>query len=297
MNLVRISGGLGSQMFRYAFYLAQKAKNPDCAIEISYYLYHKDERYELNDVFPVLPVILSTEEVLECADVSQTFWARLRRALFGAKKNLAATPYIEKSKDFDPDVFDRHLTYFCGAWQSWKYFDAVVDEVRKAFKFKRPLSSMNAAVADAMAQCESVSIHIRRGDRLEKKAWNEMGSICSLDYYNWAIANVRQQLGDEVHFFVFSDDIAWARENLKIEDVTYIDWNKGGDSAVDMQLMSLCKHNIIANSSFSWWAAYLNANPDKIVIAPARWYRSVPTPDILPPYWIQIPIDSIVRKY
>ena len=285
-------------MFQYAFYLAQKAKNPDCVIDISSYLYnHVYNGYELNEIFPVLPTVLSTEEVYECADVSESFGARFRRTVFGAKKHLATVVFEEKDRNFDASVFGKDDIYFKGLWQSWKYFDSIEDEVRKNFEFKRPLSQMNAAVADAMAQSESVSIHVRRGDRLEKKLWEEQGSICTPDYYNWAIANIRQQLGEEVHFFVFSDDIAWARENLKVDNVTFIDWNKGPDSAVDMHLMSLCKHNIIANSSFSWWAAYLNKNPDKIVIAPARWYRSVPTPDILPPYWTQIPIDSIVRKY
>lgn len=292
MNIVRISAGLGNQMFQYAFYLALKAENEETGIDISDFKYRKYHNgYELEKIFNISPLVLEESQVKEIADTSKSLLDCIRRDIFRRKRQVKGTIYTEKGIFYDDSVWNRENTFFQGFWQSWKYFDKIHDQVISQFQFKTPLSVINKAVADAMKQCESVSIHIRRGDYTKKRRWNEIGSICSLDYYGWAMANIRQQLGEDVHYFVFSDDMAWVRKNLKIPNATYIDWNNNGDSYIDMQLPSLCKHNIIANSSFSWWGAYLNQNPDKIVIAPNKWYRNNPTPDLLLPSWTQVAID------
>lgn len=163
--------------------------------------------------------------------------------------------------------------------------------VRKQFykpgyiKFKSlPLNECNAKVLKMMSDTNSVSIHVRRGDYLSPRFAKHFGNICTLEYYAKAIEIIRQAV-DNPHFFVFSDDIAWVKENIKLGNATYIDWNTADDSIYDMYLMSHCKHNIIANSTFSFWGARLNMN-DNIVVYPKKWYNEPWTaPNIFPEDW------------
>ena len=134
-------------------------------------------------------------------------------------------------------------------------------------------------------ESNSVSLHIRRGDYLD----NDINCSLGLPYYNEAIKFINTNISNP-SYFVFSDDIEWAKENIKQEQMEFIGWNKGGNSYIDMQLMSSCKHNIIANSSFSWWAAWLNSNPDKKIAAPQQWMRHLQKKaGIIPKGWIQFP--------
>jgi len=116
------------------------------------------------------------------------------------------------------------------------------------------------------------------------------GGICSLDYYHKAIDFIRQRLGSNICFYLFSDDVNWMEENLQLENRCIIDWNQGEDSWQDMYLMSCCRHHIIANSSFSWWAAWLNPNKSKIVLTPNKWFNHTDAVGIVPESWIKIPV-------
>lgn len=283
MNIVKISGGLGSQMFQYAFFSALNENTDSKGVDMTDNL--------LKATFGINAKSISHKERVDMVDISNSFWAKFRRNTLKMPRATSGTLYKESSFSYDKNVFKRTDCYYDGCWKSWKYFDGIESEIRKLFTFNLPLSSMNHACVEAMRQCESVSIHIRRGNNVKKNRIKEIGSVCSSDYYNWAIAHIKEQLGDNVHYFIFSDDIAWARANLPLKNASYIDWNKGKESYNDMRLMAACKHNIIANSSFSWWGAYLNTNPDKIVLAPAKWYRTIPVPDIIPQGWVQLPVD------
>ncbi len=293
MNIVRISAGLGNQMFQYALAFAlEKQKKDSVKLDISEFAYRKHHQgYELERIFNITSSYATYDEVAKIADTCKSLSAWFRRDILKIKLHTQGTLYKESGFEYNPLLKDMHNTYFQGFWQSWKYFQDVEQELRNQFTFKTLLSPENTICANAMATCESVAIHVRRGDYTKPRRWKEIGSICSLDYYNWAIAHIREQLKENVHFFIFSDDMEWVKNNLPLENATYVSWNNGAESYNDMRLMSLCKHNIIANSSFSWWGAYLNANPDKIVIAPAKWYRSTPTPHLIPQGWIQLPID------
>ena len=293
MNVVKITAGIGNQMFQYAFYMALRAQNHDTAIDISDFMYRRNRfATKLSDIFTITPNIITPDQLHDFVDASSSLAARFRRSVLGIHRNVPGSVFRQQNFDFDESVFSRFNTYFIGLWQSWKYFAAVDADVRAQFNYITPLDRINQVVAEAMQQSESVAIHIRRGDISRRSQFAEIGSVCTYDYYNWAIASIRQQLGDEgVHFFVFADDTKWAHSTLQLSNVTYIDWNKGPESYLDIRLMSLCKHNIIANNADSWWAAYTNTNPDKIVIAPQRWFRSTPTPDIYPQGWNTIPID------
>ncbi len=141
-----------------------------------------------------------------------------------------------------------------------------------------------------LSRCNGVSIHIRRGDYVTNTSANDFHGLCSLEYYSAGIEYVLSRVPDAT-LDVFSDDIEWARLNIRIPAPTiFIDHNQGRSSWEDMRLMSRCQHHIIANSSFSWWGAWLNPSPDKIVIAPSKWFAdsSILTDDIVPSTWIRI---------
>jgi len=180
--------------------------------------------------------------------------------------------------------------YLQGYWQSEKYFADAADTLRADFTFRQPLSQENAAWVEKIGSCTAVSMHVRRGDYVSDVRTSAAHGVCSLDYYRAAVQYIVGSV-KEPEFFVFSDDIAWACENLNIEySCHYIDHNRDEESYNDMRLMSLCSHHIIANSSFSWWGAWLNPGADKIVVAPALWFASGTRrlDDLFPPGWVTL---------
>lgn len=180
--------------------------------------------------------------------------------------------------------------YLQGYWQSEKYFSEIADVLREDFKFRQPLSEINAQWADKITQCHSISLHIRRGDYVSNPMTHKVHGVCQLDYYYRAIEYITSLIDDPV-FFVFSDEAEWAKSNLEISHpVYYVENNTGQESYNDMRLMSLCRHHIIANSTFSWWGAWLNNSPEKIVIAPQKWFATSDKDDsdLIPKTWIRI---------
>jgi hypothetical protein len=147
----------------------------------------------------------------------------------------------------------------------------------------------NSTLAREISDVNAVSLHVRRGDYVHNSKAAATYALCSLDYYNKSIKYVAERVHN-AHFFVFSDDIPWVKSNLEIDfPVKYIDNNFGVDSYNDMRLMSLCKHNIIANSSFSWWGAWLNLNSEKIVVSPMRWFfNETGIQDLIPKSWVRL---------
>jgi hypothetical protein len=178
-----------------------------------------------------------------------------------------------------------------GYWQSEKYF--IDDEylIREDFKILKPLAGKNLEIAEEIKHTESVSIHLRGRDFINKKEINKLHFTCDNSYYERSFSIIIGRIKDP-NFFIFSDDAEWAKYFLKIDyPCTFVDgnsWNKA--SFEDMRLMSLCKHNIIANSTFSWWAAWLNRNPAKIVIAPQKWFNDTShnTKDLIPGGWLRL---------
>jgi hypothetical protein len=183
--------------------------------------------------------------------------------------------------------YPKHV-YLNGFWQSELYFEPVKDILVKEFTLKNNLNEQNLSLVHKIKNCNSVSLHIRRGDYVNRKESKDLHGNCSLDYYQSAI-NYLKSKNENIQLFVFSDDLAWVKENLKTNvQINYVDFNNPGE--IDMYLMSICKHNIIANSSFSWWGAWLNQNPGKTVIAPMQWFADphTSTPDIYPENWVKI---------
>ncbi|MDR3706244.1 MAG: alpha-1,2-fucosyltransferase [Paludibacteraceae bacterium] len=292
MNIVRINCGLGNQMFQYAFYRMLKEIDNNTKLDISEFKYRKHHNgYELESIFNINPCYATKKECDKIADISKSLFDEIRRDFLKIKKNSMGNLIYESnySPHFNPILLQEKNTYFIGYWQTEKYFQPISKIIRKEFSFKKEIDPSNLLIKKQILNTNSVSIHIRRGDYLKKQRFENLGSVCNIDYYNRAIEQIKLKI-ESPHFFIFSDDMDWVKGNLKIPNLTYVDLNHGKDSYKDMQLMSLCKHNIITNSSFSWWGAWLNANPQKTVIAPNIWFRDVAMIDIIPETWTRLEV-------
>ena len=180
--------------------------------------------------------------------------------------------------------------YLNGYWQSEKYCSNIKSIILNDFSVSSPLVGKNKILSEQIQNSQSISVHIRRGDYISNPLFADVIGTCKPEYYQQAISLFNSKLKKTV-FYVFSDDIRWAKENLKLSSkIIYVDHNTESNCVEDLRLMSLCKHNIIANSSFSWWAAYLNRNPGKTVIAPQLWFKdsSLFNKDMIPDSWIRI---------
>lgn len=177
--------------------------------------------------------------------------------------------------------------YLAGYWQSEQYFREAAPVIHADFTFKLLPANRNAELAEQIGQVNAVSLHVRRGDYVNNPKTNVVHGVCSLDYYRDAVRHVSSRVANPC-FFIFSDDMAWVKEHLKMDlPCQYVDHNCGAESYNDMRLMSLCRHHIIANSSFSWWGAWLNRNPDKIVVAPKKWFANDKNiSDLFPAGWV-----------
>lgn len=302
MFIVEIIGGLGNQMFCYAFAKAIEHHYGKGLVELyTGRFQHTDDNrgYELDYVFGIDdPVISEEKEVKYLIDDSWSFPSRLRRKLFGQKK----TYYKEQIYTYDARVFNLDSSikqiYLQGLWKDEKYFKNIRSIILGKFTFIRELSPDNNLLLSDMQQSESVSLHVRRGDYISNEFYrNIVGNVCSYQYYLNSLNYLEKKLGTDLSYYIFSDDIAWVKANFDfLEDrkVVFVQNNTGVNSYIDMQLMSNCKYNIIANSTFSWWGAWLNNYEDKIVIAPKMWYNDTErckNNDIVPDDWIKIDIE------
>lgn len=279
MVIVNITGQFGNQMFQYALGRHLQLRGNRVLYYTGYYDRHPEHDFALPRVFGLDLPEVSIEQVLAFREDRHRLIDRVHRKVFGRHERVFSEVDAE-SYDYRPDVFDFKRGLIDGYWQSEKYFLPIEGTVRKVFTFPEA-SDRNKALAKEMAETLSVSIHVRRGDYL--------GGFPVMDeaYYNLAMDFFTKKY-NEVHFYVFSNDIAWCCSHLKAERMTYVDWNTEKDSPFDMWLMTQCKHNIIANSSFSWWGAWLNQNEGKEVIAPKTWFYHAATPDVYCKDWMVI---------
>lgn len=287
MVISKIVGGLGNQMFQYAAGRSLAlANNCQLKLDISFYKNYGFRAYEL-ELFNINAEIASAAEVSQLVGMQPRLAKYLHKRL-GVSKS---TYFPERDFSFDSQFFGIKLPiYLDGYWQSPKYFSSVADQVGGELTPIEPLAGQNLEVADQMAQVNSISIHVRRGDYLTNQATNKVHGFVGVDYYKRAIHFILREI-EVPYFFVFSDDLAWAKKNLGlVENVIFVDHNTGERSYEDMRLMSLCQHHIIANSSFSWWGAWLSSKPNKVVIAPKKWFAtsSNSTRDLLPTGWVTI---------
>lgn len=292
MIISQVMGGLGNQMFQYALGRTLSLQH-DGILKLdidSFANYEMHQGFELSDIFNCSLSIANKadiENVLNWRsyDFVKKILMRQEASLFRGSK-LIVEPYFHywpKIKNVPRDC------YLVGYWQSDKYFQSIEHIIRTDFIFKSHLKGLNSKLAEQISHNNSVSLHVRRGDYVENKKTNATHGSCSLDYYRKAIQLVSSKI-PLPHFFIFSDDISWAKKNLKLYfPHTYVDNNSGAESYNDMHLMSLCQNHIIANSSFSWWGAWLNPNKEKIVVAPNQWFLNKnDVADLFPQGWYRL---------
>lgn len=290
MIIVRLQGGLGNQMFQYA---AAKSlaidKKQELVIDVSAFENDANitkRKFEL-DCFTITAGFLSAEKLRRKLKTPSLFQKILTRAIPYYKRSIYFEPHFHYDENFFRAPAD---TMLFGYWQTEKYFSSITPVIREEFRIKKPLSDATLNIAKKIDETESVSVHFRRGDYISNPATLKVHGICDLEYYEKAIARITKETPVK-HLYIFSDDISWARENLNLSlPTTFVDHNNEQHAYEDLFLMSKCKHNIIANSTFSWWAAWLNNNPSKKVIVPQSWFREfdADTKDLYPEEWIKI---------
>lgn len=295
MIAVRLMGGLGNQMFQYA--IARRLA------------YDRKTKPILDLVFfeNIAASDTSREYEIDCFNIEENILSPRQRPseeaqYAGIKGKLQLTRhklqkkhwYIQRENGhgFDPSVLHvKNNAYLIGYWQTEEYFKDIRNILLKDFSIKTPPRGNNKKILEKILQSKNpISIHVRRGDYVSNTNASEFHGTKDKTYYEAAITKMVQKGVKNPDLFVFSDDPEWCKKNLKFAfKTTYVEGNEKGFE--DMRLMMNCKHNIIANSSFSWWAAWLNTNPEKIIVAPKVWFNDVKTnkeTNVVPKTWIRL---------
>lgn len=294
MIIVRLLGGLGNQMFQYAFgrKLAQ-LHHTNIGFELDGLFAGEDIRseYKLN-IFgieqPRIPFAHTIKHRRKTMYKS-TFLNNIYKSFYGYI-DIHELGHFAYNENFIKNSTKN--AYVRGLWQSEKYFQDISGIIRSEFQVKIPPNTSNQRIIDKINLSENaISLHVRRGEFANKNEYNDTIGTCNRSYYDNAISILIKKYKN-IDFFIFSDDIAWCKTEFNNLDqpTNFIDFNDASTDYEDLRLMSLCKHNIIANSTFSWWGAWLNQNPHKIVIAPQKWFSGwdYDTKDLIPENWIRI---------
>lgn len=280
MTRVILSGGLGNQLFQYALGRHLSIRNGEKLI-LDASLYGRAYKarltsllqFNLTATIPDPPLSMFVRKL-----IGRQLWELFPRHT-----------YFQEGYGFDKSVLETPgVRTIVGFFQSEKYFDAVSDTIRRELTFGRmPATDESARMMDEISNSEAVSVHVRRGDYLASSTF----SVCTKDYYDTAIDFIRARLRDP-RFYFFSDDIDWCRETFRRSGYVFCDLEQSRAEPVnDLRLMSMCKHNIIANSTFSWWGAWLNCHPERTVICPFVWFNNQADfliDDIIPSTWKKI---------
>ena len=281
MRLIKMTGGLGNQMFIYALYLRMRSRYPNTRIDLSDMMHYRIHHgYEMNRVFG-----LPKEEVIWPQWVKKLLEVFLFRIILERHEHGSLRHY--------DGTVRWPWVYYKGFYQKLIYLEGYEEQIRRVFTFDMTkVNEQSRTMAEQMDNDpQAVSLHVRRGDYLKKKYFASVGCVCQLPYYQRTLKQM-SSLVDEPHYYVFSDDMPWVKENLPLENVTYINWNQGEDSWQDLMLMTHCRHHIISNSTFSWWGAWLGGNKDGKVVCPDHWYASdrgqVP---LYPTSWVRVKSD------
>ena len=294
MIIISFSGGLGNQLFQYAFSRSLARQNPSHKIYYTDYLIRRDfahNGYELDCLFGIALLSTSYVECLTRIIRKILLFPRIKPIVYFLLSLVRI--YVREERyyySFDVSFMTAYkgVNIYVGYWQTALYFQPVIEEIIRKFTFDvEQLSDHSRKIMHMVEHCQSVSVHIRRGDYLSSANVDNVGSICDLFYYHAAMEYMRHCL-DNVYFFIFSDEVVWAAEHIRGERIIVISGNSGKDAWQDMCLMSKCRHHIIANSTFSWWGAWLSRNEDKFVIAPSRFSRDIVDEDLIPSSWIRI---------
>lgn len=282
--VVNFCGRMANQMFQWAFGRAYEQKNG-----IMPQFDNSRETLKLTNFVLMKDIKLVKKSFLKIILRKIIPFRNLRNKL--TEMNFDLPKVVEKNFcQYQPDLLEnKPPVYFQGFFQTEKYFNNLREILINDFELKTPLNSANKEFLKKISSTESIAVHFRRGDYTKKRVADKYGS-CSVEYYKNAVNLIAEKIDKTPTLFVFSDDINWVKENVKFDfDTNYVDINSGKQGYFDLELMKNCKHNVIANSSFSWWGAWLNNNPEKIVVAPKIWMKILDNDfDIIPATWVRI---------
>lgn len=267
MILIHVMGGLGNQLYQYALYEKMKSLGKD--VKLDTYAYREDSgedkewrKLEL-DKFPSIQYDKATDEDrTRLLDNSALLTAKIRRKLLGRRDKT-----VRESREYMPEIFDMDDVYLYGFWNCERYYENIIPLLQNKIQFPTSDNPYNQACMEQMQKENAVSIHIRRTDYLTVADGARYMGICTEEYYRSAMEYIEQRVSNPV-YYIFSDDIAYAKQHYHKDNMRIVDWNNETEGIYDMQLMSRCKHNICANSTFSMWGARLNLNQNKIMIRP-----------------------------
>jgi hypothetical protein len=290
MVITKIQGGLGNQMFQYAFgRMLAKRNNTELKLDTTMFPTYKYHLYTMDNLHITAPV--ATEE--EIAPFLQKRPRKGRRnflynALFADPKKYVEEP----SFYFTPEMLElKEPCYVDGYWQSEKYFIEIEDIIRKEFSLHKPLNSYSLDIAEKIRASEHpVSLHVRRGDFAHVSQSIATHGTVSISYYEEALRVMKERVVQPA-YFVFSDEPEWARENIKTDFPTEYIGQGPEVNYFDLELMKMCRHHILANSTFGWWGAWLSDSyRTGVTISPKRWNvkESLDTKDLLPEHWIKL---------
>lgn len=291
MVIIRIKAGLGNQMFQYAVgrsLALQKAT--DLVLDNGLYEIDTFRKFDLAR-FNISGKFLSRPRRMLETQMQRRRLKPLRSLLETIRFPFVPTYIEDLGKGFDRRLVQANGDlYLDGFWQSELYFRSIRDLLLDEFTLKDAPDSENSRLLSHISSCNAVCVHIRRGDYVSTASGQARHGVCSLDYYRSALEYIRNRTANPA-FFVFSDDPEWAISNFpKIETTTFVSHNVGRNDTEDLRLMMHCRHFIIANSTFSWWSAWLSRNPGKIVVAPKTWYASsaLSDVDLVPESWVRL---------
>lgn len=298
MIILQMLGGLGNQMFQYA--LGRKLAlehNTELKVDLRGYHENSLRKYCLDNLSVCIAGEASKKEISRFADKTYPWYVRRAAGLMRVNKWLAqkgknSRHYSEKTEfTFDSKVLSwPDNIYVSGYFQSYKYFEDIRDVLVKEFQPKKSAEGINANYLKDILEQQSVSLHVRRGDYVSNAATQKHHGGCDLAYYKEAMRRMDKYCHGKPVYYVFSDDLEWVKGNLKFDRLVYfMDQNGADKDYEDLRLMSACQHHIIANSSFSWWGAWLCQRPAQKVIAPKVWIKANPnTPNMVPDNWERI---------
>jgi len=291
MIIIRLKGGLGNQMFQYAFGLKLAEElNTKMKLDLSAlldrskgdFVYRNYDLpiFDIKDEFLISPTFLKAFYTIKSSKLSKL----LRKRINGSRNYIR-----EKHFHFQAQLVEEPLenTIYEGWFQSPKYFEGVEEKLRQHFTFKDKILDKSQELFREIQSTNSICLNVRRTDFLKVHNLN----TTSEEYFQTAAIELAERV-DNAHFFIFSDDISWCRENIKLKYPSkFVDHgHKGFKFSNYMQLMSACKHFIIPNSSFAWWAVWLNKNENRIVVAPKNWFNdpAIDTTDLVPKNWLRV---------
>ena len=275
MIVVRISGGLGNQMFQYAFARALQSRGNQ--VYLHWHPHHSKSEHNGFELDRVFDSALSDKIPLANGSL-------LNRIRAWQQRKTSKQREINELQ-FQPDFLQITSGYLDGYWQTEKYFSDIITTLREEFRFKPITGKSNKALLPQIQERPSCSIHVRRGDYVKHP---ELGGICTPEYYREAIEKLQSQTDEALQYIVFSDDIPYCKKLFAEHNATFCNWNRGANNWMDLELMRACEHHIIANSSFSWWGAWLTKSNGQ-TLAPKIWSSKFTSQtEICPKEWLLV---------